>query len=250
MRGFFALLLVTNLLFLGWQLWREPQSKEPISYAGMSLDKEGMTLLTELDEAMRPPQRKLVALDKKPTTPAATVEIIATENTHVVAQSETLPSTDSLLCYQSTPLDHLEEAQELQQTLATMGVRESKRVAVQTTKINYWVMLPADKDLTKVNGTVETLKQRRVKDFFVVRSGRYENAISLGVYSTRERAEQRYKEIGRLKLLLNKPVIEALELPAKQLIVTFQLGNDESPDGVASLLDKGKQPHLKKISCN
>jgi hypothetical protein len=191
----------------------------------------------------------LVTVDAKTVT-ATAVELIAadkpTENTAV----ETVFPTATVNCFQSTPLDNLEDAQALQQSLVTLGISESKRIMVQTQKVNYWVMIPADKDVAKVNDAIASLKQRRIKDFFIVRSGRYENAISLGVYSTRERAEQRYKEISKLKLRIRKPEIEALELPAKQLVVTFRLDSDESPEGLTALLESVKPPRLQKISCN
>ena len=111
-------------------------------------------------------------------------------------------------------------------------------------------MLKAYKNKTKANEAAEILKQKRVKDFFIVRTGRYENAVSLGVYSTKERAEKRYKEISGLKLRLRKPVIEAIELPAKRLIVSFRLGDGVVPEGLEHMLGSSKEPQWQKKSCN
>lgn len=251
MRGFFVLLLFTNLLFLGWQLWLAPSKTEPSPYIGDLEKNEGLILLSELEEGKIPPKRKLLPVGERRVEPVATeVNLLAADKfrEEVVADSD--PEAAIMSCYQSTPMENLDEAEALQQSLVSMGIKESECRSVETQKINYWLMFPAEENNSKVKDAVAILKTKRVKDFFVVRSGRYENAISLGVYSTRERAEQRYKEVMSFKLRLQKPVIEAIELPAKGFVVSFQLAADLVPDEMTSLLDDSKQPYLKKISCN
>jgi hypothetical protein len=251
MRGFFVLLLLSNLLFWGWQLWVAPVNTVPTHYSGGWAKNEGMTLLAELENGKMPPQRNLLPVgDNRTETVTSEVGVAAADNHTNKETADLSPVATVLLCYQSSLLESLNEAELLQQSLVSMGIKESERKSVETQKINYWLMFPAEKNDSTVKDAVAILKQKRVKDFFVVGSGRYENAISLGVYSTRERAEQRYKEVMRLKLRLQKPVIEAIELPAKRIVVSFQLAADSVPDGIASLLDDSKQPYLKKISCN
>jgi hypothetical protein len=251
MRGFFVLLVIANLLFFAWQLKTGSQSDEVLPHEDTPLYREGLTLLSELEEGKMPPARKFIPLAKKSTriSPPA-VASVAEDNKMEEAVGETSNPATVLHCYQSSLLETLDDAKALQQLLTTKGIRTSERREVQEQRINYWVMLPANKDLAKINSVVDVLRQKRVKDFFVVRGGRYENAISLGVYSTRERAEQRYKEISALKLHQSKPVIEVIELPAKRLVVTFQLVENALADGLQPLLDRDRQPYLQKIPCN
>ena len=249
MRGFFVLLLITNLLFVGWQIGFEPESEDPPPYGGMALANDGLYLLSELDEEKRPPQRTFIPLEDKSTeTPAPEVELIAAET--VVEPSVAVTLSTTTLCYQSSPLVTLKEAKALQESLVKLGIEDSRRETIQTHKVNYWVMLKPYKSLDKANEAADILKKQRVKDFFIVRSGSYENAVSLGVFSTKERAEKRYKQIAGLKLRLRKPVIEALELPAKRLVVRFELEVTPAPEGLSTLLDSSKKSHLKKILCN
>jgi hypothetical protein len=251
MRGFFVLLLLTNLLFLSWQILLASESRMSEPDSRLTVPDDGLTLLSELDGGRRPPVRKLQTIeDTRSQSTVAPVEMIAVDKKIEEVVTEPGPANLVSYCYQSTQLETLDDAKSLQQLLAAMGINATERETVQTQKINYWVMLTANKDPAKVSAVVDTLKQRRIKDFFVVRSGSYENVISLGVYSTRERAEQRFKEISSLKSRLPKPVIEALELPAKRLVVSFQLEAGAIPEKMASLLDPSKEPHLKKISCN
>lgn len=250
MKGFFLLLLVTNVGFISWQFFAEGvrEAKEP--YAGIVRENDGLRLLSELAEAERPAARKALQLDEQ-TVKAARSKI---EQTEPVAPREKQPvvSTQSgvtVECYQSSLLASLGEAKSLQASLNQLGIKNSQRSTVETTNVNYWVKLQPYKNRAKAHEAAELLRKNRVKDFFIVRSGRHENAISLGVFSTRERAEKRYSSITALKARLRKPVIEALELPAKRLVVHFSLKPGEAPSGLNKLLDSTKLPHLKKIAC-
>ncbi|MEN8168595.1 MAG: SPOR domain-containing protein [Pseudomonadota bacterium] len=249
MRGFFFLLLLTNVLFMGWKVWLAPESEEHFPYGGTLPVNQGLQLLSELDEGKAPPHRKLISVEqKKPLVPA--VELTTPKQSEDVnmAASDTPPT--SVICYQSSLLATVSDAKSLQQLLAKRGIKQSKRETVETNKANYWLMLKPYKSRAKANEAGEILKKKRVKDFFIVRSGSYENAVSLGVFSTHERAEQRYKEIVSLKARLRKPVIEAIELPAKRMLVKFRLDNENLPKGLLPMLDTSKQPHFTKTSCN
>ncbi len=249
MRGFFVLLLITNLLFLGWQIWFEPDNKKTPAYGGVPMVNEGLHLLSELDEEKRPAQRKFMPLeDNASEARVPKLEPIAAES---LPETVVTKETSSVaLCYQSSPLETLKEAKAIQQSLLKLGIQDSRRETIQTHKANYWVMLKAYKSRGKANEAAEILKSQQVKDFFIVRSGRYENALSLGVFSTRERAEKRYKQIAGLKVRLRKPVIEVLELPVKRLVVHFNLDGISPPEGLSPYLDPSKEPYLKKIPCN
>lgn len=249
MRGFFILLLITNLLFFSWQLWFAPESEPPPRYAGIPLVNEGLQLLSELDEKDRPAHREFVTHDEMVAESLPPVVELITAS-KPAEQLTATSSSDSKHCYQSSPLVTLKEARALQQSLLELGISKTRRETIQTHKVNYWVMLKGYKSREKADEAAELLKSHKVKDFFIVRSGRYENSVSLGVFSTKERADKRYKQIVQLKLRLRKPLIEALELPAKRLVVGFELDNAITPDGLSPLLDATKEPHLKKIHCN
>lgn len=250
MKGFFLLLLVTNMGFISWQFFAEDvrEAKEP--YSGVVRENNGLRLLSELSEAERPAPRKLKQLDEKSVKVAKSnierIEPVAPKEKQSVVSTH---SVVTVQCYQSSLLVSLDEARSLQASLNKIGIENSQRSTVETTNVNYWVKLKAYKNRAKANEAAELLRKNHVKDFFIVRSGRHENAISLGVFSTRERAQKRYSSITALNARLRKPVIEALELPAKRLVVHFSLKSDAAPAGLNKLLDSRKHPHLKKIAC-
>jgi hypothetical protein len=256
MRGLFVLLLLANMGFLGWQLWSEPKDNGPKPYGGVTALNGGLTLLSELNEEQQPPSRKLVSAKSSAAQGEAPVELIEPEprarleGQPLRSGAEQSAETGAPICYQSEILDDRDEANNLQRKLSKAGIGESSHKVVQTKRVNYWVMLKPYSARAKAEEAADMLKKRKVKDFFIVRSGEYENAVSLGVFSSRERAEQRYKSITGLKLRLRKPVIEAIELPAKRYVVTFRVADGAVADGLSTLLDDPEGPVLKKTPCN
>lgn len=252
MRGFFFLLLLTNVGLFAWQYWLalENATPPPAPYAGIALKSEGLKLISELSQEQRPAQRAPLTIDERgERRPAAGVEQIEARSSPASEAPTLVEAGTGNKCFQSSLLADLDEAKRLQARIGKLGIKESQRRTVETTKVNYWVKLNPYDSRAKAREAAEILRKNRIKDIFIVRSGRHENAVSLGVFSTRERAEQRYKEITGIKARLRKPVIEALELPAKRLVVEFNLPQGEVPEGFDALLDSSKQPHLKKISC-
>lgn len=244
MRGFFILLLLTNLLFIAWQVWLQPKREEPPPYAGTTLSNEGLPLLAELKDEEQPPLRSHRS-DTSALTEAP--ELVEPEVRDDVPAASALSATS--VCFQSGPLASREELVTLQQQLAEIGIEETERKSIEIHRRNFWVMLPPYASREQAKEAAQILREQKVKDFFIVASGQYENAVSLGVYSSRERAEQRYQRITKLKARLRKPQIEGIELPAKRTVLTFQLPVGSEPYGLQSLLTSGQEGGIEKIPC-
>ena len=60
MRGFFLLLLLTNIAFIAWQYSQSAKQPEVDTYRGISLVNEGLTLLEELPPEALPGLREPV----------------------------------------------------------------------------------------------------------------------------------------------------------------------------------------------
>lgn len=65
--------------------------------------------------------------------------------------------------------------------------------------IGYWVYIPPQKDKAAVNRKIAQLKARGVEEYFVVSEAPWINAISLGVFRTREAAQHFLDELQRTK---------------------------------------------------
>lgn len=248
MRGFFLLLLLTNLFFLAWQLYADREEQDISPYRGVTRVNQGLQLLSELAATEQPAVRAQAEQDAH-VADTTKLELISPKPPETKPPRVDLVAESGSICYQSVMFESLAEATALQKVLEKLGITTSQRSAVETTSINYWVKLPPYKSRSKANEAAEILKQNRIKDFFIVRSGRHENAISLGVFSTKERADIRYKAITDLKVRLRRPVIEEMDVPAKRLVVAFSIKADEVPEGLTTLLDAKSGVKLKKISC-
>lgn len=259
MRGFFVLLLLSNALFFGWQVWFGSES-EPVNTQLPPLPGEQLVLLSELAPSERPADKADVGSnneEEKGSVPdvvdtvavAQEAVTIASEDDPVPAEAEQeLGEEGALRCYISRPLASEADARSLRSRLKSVGFGAESRT-VQMRKTNYWVMLPPYKSRDKAMEAARLLEQNNVKDFFIVRSGQHENALSLGVFSTQDRAQARYREIRGYRLKLSSPRIEALELPAKRYQVVLEGVTEEKGAALQKLRDESDKVLLKVGPC-
>ncbi|MDH5785444.1 MAG: SPOR domain-containing protein [Chromatiales bacterium] len=247
MKGFFILLLLTNVFVLGWQVLQRHDEPVLSPYRDVKSVNQGLTLLAEYDETKPPAEREQKSTNQQAGRVAA-IQTHAVESEQAIDPVIEVVADKGSSCYQSSMLVSLSEAVSLQKELELAGIRESDRRTVKTTKTNYWVKLPPYRSRAEANEASRRLEKNRIKDFFVVRSGRHENAISLGVFSTLERAEMRHRTITTLNDGINKPIIEAMELPAKRLVIVFSIRGEATP-ALNKIISRKSEPQLKKITC-
>jgi len=251
-RGFFFLLLLSNVSLVAWQYFEERSKNEIVDvYRGIAMVNNGLTLISELPEQRRPklreaeqPERDTSAVGAAPTEKSAEVEGEPT----AAAESTTGIARDSR-CYRIGDIVEKESVNKLMAWLRKNGASAIEQGQQQIKRSNYWVILPAYASREKANEAAEILLAKRIRDFFIVRSGDHENAISLGVFSTRERAERRYAQIVELKARLRKPKIESVERPAIRYQVTYKLKGEQPMERLVSYLKQAQLPAAEEISC-
>jgi hypothetical protein len=257
MRGFFLLLLLSNVAIVAWLYYEHREQKDTIDiYRNILIVNNGLTLLSELPEEQRP-----ALLDSEEGSDAVEEEQDRTngagtgESETAVIESDERPLTeiqagnDVSVCFLVRELENKSDLRALLGRLEKSGAKILDQGKEQITQNNYWVFLPSYPNRRKANEAAAILAKRRIKDFFVVRSGEHENAISLGVFSTKERADSRYQEIVGLKARLRKPKIETLELPAPHFQVSYQIKGPGKVTGISSYLKRMKLPSAKEIRC-
>ena len=115
--------------------------------------------------------------------------------------------------------------------------------------IGYWVYIPPPKDKAAVNQKIAQLKARGIDEYFVVPdAGPWQNAISLGVFKTREAAQHFLDELQRTKDVRSAQIGER----ASKLKVTLFVLNGLDANTVADLARIQKDfagSDLKDISC-
>lgn len=243
MRGFFFLLLLTNVAFLAWQVWQDEPAAQDSPYHGVAPLNEGLTLLSELPAGERPALREAPV---QATVPRA--EATQQKRDEPVAQAQRQEALGRI-CLRVGPIAEREVLDKLAASLKRLGAEDIQEGSGQSQKTNYWVMLPPYESRKKASEAASLLKQSRVRDFFIVRSGEYENAVSLGVFSTQERARRRFEEIAGLKARLRRPRIEEIVLPAKHFTLRFELPSRERRAEVAGLIKEQGLGAAEEIRC-
>lgn len=126
---------------------------------------------------------------------------------------EATPPAEIGLCYRLGPFTAKGEARAILKQLQATDIQAKLQVNKDQTRPGYWVLLPPTTDRKGARQTVEWLKEKQVKDFFLVATGAKKNAISLGVFSRSELARKRLKEVQGLGF---RAVIEKVELPKRE----------------------------------
>jgi hypothetical protein len=143
---------------------------------------------------LSPAERKAVA-----EVPAAvTAPAIAT------APATGIPAVASpingLACVSYGPFPSADAAGQGMSRLKVAGLAVSQRTMPGKAKLGYWVFLPPFGSKREADGASQMLKKRGVKDIYVVTDEANRNAVSLGVFSQKDGAIQREREIRKLGL--------------------------------------------------
>jgi hypothetical protein len=211
-RWIVGLLLLANLALFGWMRW------------GSSLTVETDTAV--MQAALNPDKIKLLALE--PASAAASAPVAAASGVPLALSpvlSGSAPAVSAPLAAASAPSaapvsiplvspsptvskkascaewgefsgNDLVRAQE---ALATLKLGDSLSQRSVEQDHGYWLYIPPQKKRAQAEKKIAQLKERGVKDYFLVQEkGKWLNAISLGVFKSNE-AAQKYLESLRTK---------------------------------------------------
>lgn len=213
MRGFFVLLLLSNVLYFSWVFYFGDSTELTIPAAEMPGNR--LIMLSEIPTDERPPLRQGQVERHAPPTPVRSSE-----------EAPSVATNRSMRCMRVSNIQNHAELDNLISRLRGIGAVQIETGEEAGVRTNYWVLLPPFQSREEANSVANRLTGQRVRDFFVVRSGEHENAISLGVFSTLERAKSRQAQINTLNLNGTKPEIEMMQLPVRSHWLAFRIGLD------------------------
>lgn len=242
MKWFFICMLAANLALLGWN-WQHAGEY------GLSGSGEGsappsgprLVLLGEADAALASRQGSGAIAPPPPPAVAAAVSAEAAPSAPDVVSPPEERTAVALRCVRLRSLESQAAAADvitaLQQGGATVRGQGEEAGEIK----RYWVMLPPGASAAAATPVLERLQRAGIKDFYLIRSGENMNAISLGVFSSKDAAQNRLQQIRELKLT---PRIEEITLPAKRWWVEFDWPAAERDTVWRSLLPRSTRDVL------
>ena len=257
MRWFLLLLLFANAVVFGWYgLLNSSEERLPGTRLPVDPGKP-LVLLGEsaaADDIAAPVEEDGAILVDTAGTPEP-VEERPAGGEDADAGEESLADADFVAAAEDEPggallgpLNDEATAELLVKRLLDLGYVPELRSEGGQIKTGYWVHLPPFEDRDAAKETEQLLRDRGVKDLFIVTGDENLNAISLGLFSSVERADQRAAEMGRLGF--NPRISERFrdatvytvrirELPGKELL----------PEALGTLGPGEILPEITAVSC-
>ncbi len=116
-------------------------------------------------------------------------------------------------CNTLGPFKSKKTANTLRNKLVKLGLTVERRMSKDNKRKGFWVMIPPAETRKIAKQSVRQLKEKQIKDYFLVVTGEQTNAVSLGVFSRSELAQRRYDEILGLGF---KVKIRQVDLPLRE----------------------------------
>jgi len=238
MRHVVYLLLVANLLYLGWNLSRSEVEPDPT--AGWPTLPESVPPLVTLAEMQRqsPAGAGQPAAEPMTAEPMAQqVETAGAEEPELLLQ-EGSPEIVQAACLELGPFSLHDDLSSVATRLGALGLDTHERATEIQEQNGYWVYLPVAKRET-ARKVIAMLKQSGDKDYFLGR----DNVIALGTFSDIERAGKRQEQMRKLGL-------EAVVAPHAAVRETWWLEFPAPGDEVMEdILQQHPDLQLRQLAC-
>ncbi len=116
-------------------------------------------------------------------------------------------------CFNLGPFSQRKDVQQINHELRAKGIAASIRMSKDKSRPGYWVLIPASQDRRAARRVIARLKEKKVKDYFLVATGSQKNAISLGVFSRPDLAQKQLKIIKKLGFDVS---VSQVDLPKRE----------------------------------
>ncbi len=163
-------------------------------------------------EAPKAPEPTPVKDNKKETVDSPIEDdglIDETENTLIETEIEPEPIIDvaettaetiidNTLCYTIGPFENKADKIHSQNQLNNLSISSSVRIILEKEISSYYLYIPPHKTLKAAQNTIEKLKNKKVRDFYLLRKGDRTNAIALGLFSQEKHALRKFDLLQKL----------------------------------------------------
>lgn len=129
-------------------------------------------------------------------------------------------------CYSLGPFTRKASFNLVRKSLREQGVDVFSRVSSGQVRKGYWVMLPVSATSNQAKVKIQQLKEKGIKDYFLVATGEMKNAISLGVFSKPKLAKRRQDEVEKQGFTVK---ISQITLPKRTYWLEWPRYADKQP---------------------
>lgn len=190
MRILIMILALANFAFFAWQNWHADDVAGSPPVRTDTDPGKGLALVGERPASVSTPEteRPVAPAAQEPSPPVQVSPDDEARSEPAIAGS----------CATLGPFETPGMAEVAMGRLAELGLGPVMRESGGQIRSGFWVYLPPFESRNAAKEVETELRARGVRDMFIVTESEQRNAISLGLYSTPERADQRAAEIGRL----------------------------------------------------
>jgi hypothetical protein len=220
MRHVVYLMLVANLVYLGWNLLPGNAGSDSFS------------ALPPVPESAKP----LVTLKEMQQQSAASSEAGAIE-TLTAARP---PGAGMPACQALGPFEIVDEVKAVAARLDKLGLQPRQRIAEVREENGYWVYVPSMERAAALEIT-RKLDENGDSDYFIGR----DNIISLGAFNNIKRAEVRLRQVRKLEL---DAILEARFRTHDAYWLEFRT-NPSAERELSAIMGKHPQLQLRELAC-
>ncbi|WP_373976198.1 SPOR domain-containing protein [Chitinibacter sp. SCUT-21] len=247
MKVIFALLLIANLLVFGWfkldvaPLKVEIQSREKNASAVKVVTGQlGSTPTQEPVAYASPADGTSTAVPSAKPTPAASEAPKPTP-----APTEVAKVAAAGHCIRWTGITG-EQITSAREKLRALGISATETSSGESTKV--WVYMPPLESMEVAKTKAAQLADLGITDYFIVNNGgRWQNAISLGIFSTREAGERHLAELQAKGV--RSAVVRDRDDTLKQASFSAKNVSDQQMDKLNRLTQQFKGSVLRDLAC-
>lgn len=196
MRWIFVLLLAANVAYFGWELDRETtiRQRESRALAAVPVTAQRLQLLEELAQppSVRTAPPEPVAMSV-PETASPESELVT--ELPPITVPDTAPVVITYSCFRYGPLLDQDQLESLQQWFTARQVEVASSFTEEQGRALFWIYLAPQGTREEAMATLQDMQNKGIGDFRLINRGDLQNAISLGLFSSREAVNARLEEL-------------------------------------------------------
>ena len=266
MKILFLFFLLLNAAYFYYQaeLSEAPESSSILSQPPLAPGVERLTLLRERGlggAASKPVVSQNTASQSEAPAPRVDADSTQTKSSttasvstpSVAIQSKPIPEgqaakSKEAACFTLGPFTSASTASRTAQSISALGVLVERRQETQRSPKGYWVYLPASASYQAAKRKVVELQKKGLTDLFIMGKGGHKNAISLGLFKSKDVAEDRFQQIKNLGL---KAVFETQYRLSQQAWLDMTVSGDQTATvaTMTEIADGIEQAELTQRKC-